>query len=467
MFKTKIKLSILFALTILVLFQSVTAQSSRDYLKTKLRIYYVPHPNTSPVEQILLDNQSIFSGTELPLGALGTGSTMGRMVKAILAPAGSGGDANFQMYAAEVIKIINKPVEIFLLNDLGTPLNDYAQTNYGFCPDGDNYAWPCASNISNDGSTPQATAGYMLLGEQNLRLLGLSNSKATFLHELVHTQDQADSRGHIWEVNDQDFRYGADGDHFYTEATPNIAMSYTEGIANTIAFLYSASSKNDAIRWFAENQILFVETTRPDESLRIRLSPDAWLYDLMRLTTPPGPGIIVNDPNIREILRTNYRGYKIRDIPPRFIMHNEQIIALICTEYAQRTGFSTYMNALKRSNNQLFRVSAGGLAILFTNLCEAGVPAGQSVQSVTTSSTPGPKTYLLPLALADYYTGYRAQNAAEFKAMFENLLSDQWVNAYWTLAKDLIRTAAPIGSDQTLNVQAQVTAIVAALGIRN
>jgi hypothetical protein len=362
--------------------------------------------------------------------------------------------------------VLNKPVRMFLLNDLGTPLNAFAQSNFDFCPDRNNYAWPCASNES-DATGPNAGqfAGYMLLGEQNLKNMGFADAKATFLHELVHTQDQSDSRGHMWTVNGKTYRYGADDIHYFVEATPNLAMSYMEGIANTIAYLYSSTQRTKAMNWFAGNDFLVVETVMPPASAGLSISQDAWLYRQISSSNPPGPGIQLPSPPYNTNIHNNYRGYRVRSLAPRFIIHNEQIIALIFSEYARKVGLSTYMNALKGSNNQLFRVCASGIAILFNSLCYAGIPAGQTMQNVTSSTVPGPKTYLYPLALADYFTGYQASTKEQFKAIFEDMLQQEWVDAYWIAAKDNVRTAVPLGTSGPLNVSDQVNRIAAALGM--
>ena len=77
--------------------------------------------------------------------------------------------------------------------------------------------------------------------------------------------------------------------------------------------------------------------------------------------------------------------------------------------------------------------------------------------------------YLFALALADYFSYYRSNSLNDFKAMFENSLSEDWANVYWTVGKDIVRRAAPItltgGRPPVLNVQQNIDAIATALGV--
>ncbi len=457
------------------------AQADRTTLRDKLRFYYIANPSTTT--SVLLDNAQIFSGTEA--GPFWTNSNMGRaqaLVRALLRESANGGDGQLQFLAARIIRVINKPVRVYFYDDTGG-LNSTARTNWGMCLDNPSAAspkaWPCANNQSTaddwdadiarcmgnavparlDGSW----AGYMHLGAHHLNANQLSWTKGTFIHELVHTQDFSDSRLHLFWVNGANYRYGLDGTHFTVEAVPNLAMTYKEGIANTITLLYEGNVAQQRFNWFSTNGDLWVElnpnpvNTGPGSIHRCITatspSPDAWLYNQ----------IIAS--GVRERTRNTagtYAAFRIRDLRPKFIIHNEFILALIFSEYTRHISLNKFMQALEMSNNQLYRVSASGIATLFNNMCTVGLPPGQTLASVSNQSIAGPNKHLLPLAYADYFTGYRATTKDQFKEIFENMLPQGWVDLYWDGERAHVRSTVPITATPQWG---DLTNIAIALGI--
>ena len=158
-----------------------------------------------------------------------------------------------------------------------------------------------------------------------------------------------------------------------------------------------------------------------------------------------------------------YAYFRIRDLPPRFIAHNEMIIALVFSEYARHLGLSKFMNALKANDRTLFRVSTSPIAQLYSTLCRAGLD-GRPLSAVTGVTEARPKPYLIPLAYADYFTAYRSQSKDDYKAIFENMLPQEWIDLYWDGYKDTARAAAPINSSRALEF-GDLTSIAIALGV--
>ena len=141
--------------------------------------------------------------------------------------------------------------------------------------------------------------------------------------------------------------------------------------------------------------------------------PDLWLYTKLRAAGVRGAALPNPFPG--------YAYFRIRDLPPRFIAHNEMIIALVFSEYARHLGLSKFMNALKANDRTLFRVSTSPIAQLYSTLCRAGLD-GRPLSAVTGVTEARPKPYLIPLAYADYFTAYRSQSKDDYKAIFENML---------------------------------------------
>lgn len=470
------------------------AAADRQTLKDKLRIYYIDQPNAVPFRAALLDNDAIANGTRtgLPFSNAAV-PRFHQLVTALIAPPNGGGDEELQQAAAGIIRILDKPVAVRLVNDTAGGLTAAAISQWDVCPSlvavNDNRAWPCAINqsLADDymiecarrrGVAAPARkdgqwAGYMSLGAQLLQNghfagdPGRRRAFAVFLHELVHTQDRSDSRAHMFWVNGRTYRYGDDDVHYTTEAVPNRAMTHTEGIANVFSMLYDTEEWNRYFQWFANNGVMLVEQQisppvpgAPQDPCHAVTapSPDVWLFNqLVAAGVTPLPQSTPLRP-------AGYAGFRIRSLPPRFVMHNEMILALVFAEYVRHISLDNYVIALKNSNDRLFRVSASGTAMLFEALCHAGLPEGETLQSVSGANRTGRKTYLLPLAYADYFTGYRANTKAEYKQIFEGLLPDGWIDLYWDGYRQVVRAAVPITPTTKLEM-GQLTDIAIALGI--
>jgi len=433
--------------------QMTALESDVQILTDLLDIFYVSNPNDPTVQPILLGNKEISNGIEKgEFWVNGSIKNAQELVRSLLRDGTCGGDQPLQMYAAKIVKLTNKPVQIWLYDDTNGPLNAVAMQLYNPCPDMAFYIWPCANNTSED----PLWAGYMHLGAKNMDTFGLKWTKSTFLHELVHTQDQSDLRGHLFYVAGKDWSYGEDedhylikdGGHYLVEAVPNLAMTYKEGIANTFSHLYNAEEAARSFNWFANNDYLVIEMVGSGGTGAI--APDAaFLYDKIKLSA--GPGLQLSDPAF-----SSYRAYKIRDLPPEFLVHNEQILALIFSEFVKYQGLSTFLQALQRSNNELLGLCASGVAVLFKRMCE---------ESAQTNRNTG-KIDLLPLAYADYFTAYRSgENKELFSRFFEGMLPNQLIESYWYgKARAAVRAAAPITSSHKPRKE-DLLKIALALGI--
>jgi len=462
--------------------------ADRAILRDKLSFRYVDQPNNgaSTYEPMVLDNAGIMAGTES--GAFWADQSMRslqELVRALLCDSARGGDDRLQSYAVGVLQIVNKPVIVYLLKDTNGPITAIAQTNWGACMSPSNRAWPCAINMSfiddwyqecaRRGRIPSPTkrrdvkwAGQMALGAYEAYNRNRQWVLGTFIHELVHTQDRSDDRGHLFWVQNQPFNYGQDGRHFWNEAVPDLASTYKEGIANTLSFLYDNQKMQDTFRWFADNGFVMVEKANaspsagPGDGPCVAAAPsrDVWLYDQLR--NAGAREIASPNPNPYP----NYAVFRIRDLPPRFIVYNEMILALVFSQYAQRLGVQRFLSALRAADAQLFRTSTSGSAVLFDTLCRAGLPQGQAPESLLARqvSTAEAKTYLLPLAYADYFTSYRSATKAEFQTIFENRLDQVWIDLYWDRHKDAVRRAAPLTSSSSPHPNG-LTTIATALGL--
>ncbi|TMQ49698.1 MAG: hypothetical protein E6K71_04095 [Candidatus Eisenbacteria bacterium] len=402
--------------------------ADRTYLLGKLVFYYVDTPNQTTVPPLILDNGAIARGTES--GLFWTSPKvpgLQRLVRALVKPPSQGGDESLQSLAAWILKVLDKPVMLTLVNDVDAPLSAGAFTRWDACDDGHG---------------------------------------RTFVHELVHTQDRSDRQDVRFWLSSRWYNYGADGKHYTVEAVPNLRATYQEGIANTMALTVDSEMRRKMFKWFADNDVVLVEKALAPRSFYLNDHPcasafefpsqDIWLYDQLRVA---GAHEVTSTPP----MLAGYAEFQIRSIPPQFIVHNEYIISLTFSEYAWHMGLGKFLRAIKTNDAALFRTPASPIAKLYETLCTMGLE-GRPLASVQNVNEAGPKPYLIPLAYADYFTGYQSRSKADYASIFENKLPQAWVDLYWDGYKDAVRSAAVL--DTTHKPQfSHLTDIAIALGV--
>lgn len=427
-------------------------EDTRQYLIKNLSFFYVETPNDTLKSYYILDNEEIAKeDTATICGKFWKDLNMENakaLVRGLLGTPENGGDLTLQHYAKKVCQIQDKPVQIWLYNDADS-LNKFAMQAYNPCIDSEGYIWPCANSYEEDDKEFDNWAGYMHLGSINMNYFGPAWTKETFLHELMHTQDHSNIKAHIFRsyMTDKWFHYGSDEDHYVAEAVPSLTSAYKEGIANTISMLYDEKEAQQTFKWFANNDYLLVETTY-DSTAATEIPAKAWLYHRIRQTMSDD-GDALSGKELSHDKIANYKGYKIQDLLPKFIIHNENIIALIFSRYVKYVNLDSFLDAVFDVN--LADPSVSPLSQIFKTLCEAGLPEDQTVYTVRKLPSDTPKPYLLPLAYADYLTGYTALDKQEFSEIFEEELPQPWIDLYWETAMEDLRYIIPLDKETTFD----------------
>lgn len=444
---------------------SVASEEDRRVLQERLEFWYVADGTATPrpAPQVL-DNEAIATGTES--GDFWNNSGIGGLhglVRSLLRASDNGGDDQLQHYVRQTIDITpgNGRVRVVLFDDVAQPMSPAAtvRANWGGCPQPNGYMWPCATHYDPD----NAHTGAMWLGAHYFSTTNRSKL-GTFLHELIHTQDRTDGRPHLFTVGNTNYRYGADGRHYGVELVPNRAMTYKEGIANAIRLMYDGAASQRYMDLVANNDFLWVEKATPPAGSGIH--PDAWLHGQLTaagVSPDPVPEALRN--RLRDDLVNNYDAYRIHSLPPRFVVHNEYILALIISAYTNYVDPVRFFNGLQSTNNALFRASGSGLAVLFETLCTAGLPDGTTLTDVARASYAGQQSHMLPLAYADYFTGFRTTSKAEFETLFENLLPQGWIDLYWDIHRPTARGAVTAPSASHAASRDDLTSLAMALGL--
>jgi hypothetical protein len=462
---------ILLVSLILTASKFVNAQTGdREYLISKIRVFYIATPNisTSSIAQISA-NTIINSANIFGTNNNGNMDRFAEFLQQLFKPVSQGGMPDLQRFTASILRLNNKIVNMYIFNDYDQTITPATETSLGLCVSTDRRVWPCALHYSDSrGRIADTVAGHIKMGEKYFRDNGITVGRRTFLHEMMHTQDPSDRREHMWYSSalGQSFSYGSDNVHYFVELTPNITATYQEGIANTFTYLYSGIERRETINWFAENGECVVESARPAS-----IPASMWLYSLISASNPPGPGRTPTSPRYNANIVSNYKLYRIAELPSKYILHNEKIMGIIASEFSRKVGFAKFMAALRQTNRDVTNVSTSPLARLIENFCHEALPSGLTVQDVTAVSR-AQMPYLYPLALVDYFTYYRTNSKAEYRALFENLLPEVWVDLYWTAGKDIVRNAAKftMTNDKPSGVQSvnsHIDAIVAALGLNS
>jgi hypothetical protein len=445
--------------------------SDRDFIVQKVRINFIPHPNTPPHEIIHIPVSRVLNAGGFVFGTTDENGMpiCAKFLKHLLRPVGSGTDDGqplLQQIIANVLRITNDSVVVNIYKD-DQPLNAYAKANYLGTDYPDEYVWPAAWRGDSDPGTREHPnpgtnhTGYIEFGENFASENGITEIRRTFVHEVTHTQDFSNKRSHIWGR----FRYGTDGDHYGFELVPNISDAFGEGMANSMTYVYSRTTRDQVENWFGNNDYCIIETPPSDEMIRTNHLPakDQWIYTQISNNDPPGRGFIPSGSRYR-----GYRGYRLYELPGRFLMQNEQIIGMIGSEYARRIGKPKYFQAIRSGNGRMFRVSTNALARWFEALSETAIPDGLSMTIITTT-TRTEMPYLFAFALADYFTFYKSSTKEEFGELFGAGISQQWIDLYWNVGKRIVRRVRPLwiinDEPSIINVSADLDAIATALGI--
>lgn len=390
-------------------------------------------------------------------------------VKALLQDSSHGGDVTLQNYVAQVLKLNNRRILIYLWNDSSSlQRSQYAHaqkpcvSDYDRSASGTNFrVWPCANFLSV--ADDPNWGGYVHVGQYYGQDKGFKELKATFIHEFMHTQDPVSALNNRFTVNGHLYRYSSDGSHFFTEALPNKRAAYKESVANVLSLMFNGANLNHYLNWYANNGSILVERQTPSGFFRFfqdifGYSDDVWLYDQIRDAIGPGtPDAIV----------TGYDAYPVRSLPARFIVHNETItaMALALTSLHVRD-IDPFMWGVKEVNTAIIGNQSQDPFALIVNKMALGLTSrGDSVAQIknqlqNTGVQDQPYYIVLPLAYFDFFTGYSASSKAEFKALFNNDLDNTLLDVYWDYFKDRVRTVSippvPAPSGSTRSAQSRL-----------
>lgn len=406
------------------LFSFANGQTShRDYIKSKLIVYYVHDPTAA----MPASGTPAFNNMRVNLNDIASnGSTSGNfeststnrglktLLKKLLRPYNQGGDRKLQREVRGVLSLTNKPVVVFMYNDFTAPSslhNDWDSKAIHCSITGDpTRSWPCANTLP---SKP-ALAGHIGIGAYffgaSTAVGGYSTDAErahVFVHELVHTQLDAPLESTLSGVRP----YG-EGGHYWDELIPSQNWSFNEGIATAFALRYHFISGMSVTSWLNNNSSVFVDSPTTGCS-----SSSASNHCLEARLTAAGvtgtAGTVGTSPNTIPV-----KLYNIRDIPIKQMCNNETMFANVFYQYMQQFRSTALMTRSLRNSVSSFSASNNSFNKVFREMVKAG-------NNFSNRNNPeGTRTHgqHVPLAILDYYTGYKLTD----KAALGTALGSSW-----------------------------------------
>lgn len=422
----------------------------RERIASYLLIYYVGDPNNANprYRPQLLDAKDLLAGKETAdFWRDSDIPGLQDLARALVMEPTDADTRRFQSLVADLLDVRGKRVAVYLIDDAGQPLRDggkVVEDRYGASVDEAGTAvWPSAQDdeaLSLDGDK---LAGSFSAGEA--RLTSAAFARSTFLHELTHVQALSDAQPHLYFVDGVSFTYGADGRHPGNELLPNLSMVYDEAAANAMEMLYDPGQVREAFEWLGDG-VVAVERTRPDpkKAAKANVMPDVWLFDELKAA-----GAAENPATAKNA--SQYARFELKNLPGRFLLHNEEAMAVVLAESARRTvGVRGLLRALYRTNQvvkqarksptRMNRLSEQELAHLLTEL-GSEILGGTDPTAALTSGAP--MSHLLPLAYLDYVIARDAATQAEFADLFGGQLDPAWLQVYWEVGRPRLDEILP------------------------
>ncbi len=451
--KTLTRILCIAAVTTIAAIPALAQTNSQARIRQLIRVYHVPNPNVATGE-VLIDPDQFLSSSIVGFGEP-RNAPFHSLLNRLWGPANNREAIALQTVVSEIVGIRGRLIAVYLVDDSAATLTPTAATSHWGISLSSGHVWPSGLAFATQGQGPHATAparagggvfhGSFTMGNWHLlNTAGFQNNvdqvAATFCHELMHTQDLIDWRTHIPGLGTL---YGSSGaGHLFHGVIPNFAMAYAEGLANFAGLRYAMAAQHAtsyspdlAMRWFTNNESLFVETAPRYGDLHTRMR------------------------NIPSTGQTNQAGttwnmYPVRSVPADVRIHNELVIALILHHYATHVGFHRTMQTVARVNPQNYLVST--------------IPLSNLIGGLVNDATGDLR--LLPIALVDYFTSYTAGTPNDMRTILEGPLTgsaNAEIDRYYSTLGNAIRqrTGSP-QIDPANPTTADVINIASRLGVR-
>jgi hypothetical protein len=446
--------------------QAVPPATVMQYLKSKINIYFINDPNTNSPAIHRISNDSISNNIKGVLFGRGGNNAMTQSARLLLSlfkdRSRSTGDGRLQDFVYQLIKLRDKSIDIYFLNDQLHSIDPAYMPQYGFLDTfrvGSNlHVWPTTVMPANESS-----AGTILIGEKIFRGFNELKQSKSILLDLITSVAIADYREmhKFWVFWHEISR----GDTLrYSFSMMDSRQKTNQGICNAVRFAYDIDERNAAFRWYPEKVSLVKWSTVPRDARSSPVMPaQYWLYDEMQADELLNRGRSLGHPPFSQRMGRDYRQTHFNTGGPttvnpeihKYAGRDELMLGLMNEAAMRFLDIPRFWEALKYNNNRFFTAEPQNrLAILIENIYFNNL-GGRTAQQLRTNP-PAEKKYLLGIALFDFFSNYGSGGDGRElnRWMLGGTITQELLDLY-ALIRPQIMAATSAASSQGIGAQTQ------------
>jgi hypothetical protein len=333
-------------------------------------------------------------------------STSARLLLSLFKDRTMGGDAKFQDWVYNLVKIKDKPINFYFYNDEMSPLNIGAVTALYL----DTIRMDNGARLfPGTWRGPATDAGDINLGEHFFQ--NRLNYFQTALIDLITCAEINSYRAfHISGIYSFEHTGFSNLRFYSSSALMDNRFLTDQGVCNGLVNAYDTAYQRTLYRWFI----------RPSMTL-LRQPPEAFSTSFLQLESQKNwllknqeysglEQLLTSIPQFSSRANNLYGWFNFSTVESRTLgpsiykLRNEITQGLIYNFCLQKLGFQHFLNSLIFNNNRFSTASPENkLAILLENICRVEM-GNQTVEQLRNSPTAN-KSYLAPIALVHFLTG--------------------------------------------------------------
>ncbi|MDZ4810674.1 MAG: hypothetical protein SGI96_20755 [Bacteroidota bacterium] len=439
------------------------ASEELSYLQKHIRIWVLLQPNAEkpefyPVQPtgVFLDTDGIIMGKSSNNGMTNSAKLLSALFKDP-AKRSNGGDQMLQTLVYHMLKAVEKPIDIYFINDKLNNIEDkYADSLHIYVSELEKnknkvFAGTYAAGDKNDSSAGRIVVGETATLEKakdNL-IRGVSFLYLKKYHFLSST-------------GVYNYENPSPPPLMYTQKKLNATRQPVDirtGIYNAVSLtflmearIYKSREKEYYDSWLATGPYIQVRINDYDIVMKhaaLRSTPEKYILNNQikrSLTYPSDTGFFLTDPPFKDDadIRRVWKIYNLKNLDNYNKLRNEFILALILKKYMDHHFAIPFIESLILKDRRLEKAAPEKqFPFLIENLCMYGIGEGETIGDSVD------KIYFFPLALMDLFLDFPIEivdnnfhSARTFFGVFsENSFSPELLKAYFKL-RPAIKEAA-------------------------
>jgi hypothetical protein len=408
------------------------------YLQQKINIFYIGQPNAIHTQLFRINpilTSSISMNTDgIIFGRGGNNrmSTSALLLLSLFKDRTMGGDGKFQDWVYNLLKIKDKPVNLYFYNDQMAALNpgvvnslwlDTIQIDNGL------RVWPGTWRGA------EGSAGDINLGDYFFQNR-LNYYQASLIEMITSAEINSYRAFHISGIFSFEHAGFANRKFYSSAAVMDTRFLTDQGICNGLVNTYDTAYQRTLYRWFARPSMTLLR--QPPEANSTMLMPNEaqtnWLLK-NRIYNDVGR-LMTTIPQFSARANTIYGWFNFSTVDSRtesamvYKFRNEITQGLIYNYCLQKLGFQRFLNSLIFNNNRYVSTDPDHkLAVLLENICR--IEMGTQTLEQLRSNPPANKSYLAPIALVHLLTGKSANfTYQQFSTFVGDGFSEEIFNLY-------------------------------------